>query len=115
MVDYPKGAFKSEEELLKFCEGREPFPIYIVNDNKYEYSIAKRILSPPWTYNGVLSDRKLADGSGGRLLSRINLAPSDSSDPHPQPRKAFLFHNYWDAFAYQCKLKEAMRQKETTG
>ena len=61
MTDYPEGAFKTEQELLDYCKGKEPFKIYIVECNSG--TITKRLLTLPWIIHGM-NGRYLNDGEG---------------------------------------------------
>jgi len=100
MSEWPRGAFKTIEEIQAHGEGRDSFVCYYVHESFNP--IKKAILTFPWFRRYTAPEIPLNDDLGGyfpRLVTQNDLS-------------VYAFPNYWDAFAYDCQLKSKLKSKQ---
>lgn len=106
MCEWPRGAVKSKEELLKFCEKQNGKPFHYYLFIPHNNSIEKRRVIAPYIKESQLGDSRLfLNDTWGRYLDSLGLVTGK------EPVTSFMFLNYWDAFAHACRLKEKANAK----
>jgi hypothetical protein len=95
MTDWPRGAFKTKEEILAYGEGKDSFVCYLFHPAFDEdMHIKKSIVTPPW-FRRFGNKTPMHDNLGGYFPHLI-------TQMHEQ---VLAFPNYWDAFAYVLQIK----------